>query len=468
MRRGVVVLTVVAAALAAPLGAAAHPLGNFTINRFSRVEVSGQHVNVRYVLDMAEIPTFQVRSTIAREGEARYARDLTRSIGSGLHLTAGRRVLPLRALDHELAFPPGQAGLRTLRFEAVFASPRLPGRVATRLVYRDLNYGGRVGWKEIVVSTDSGARSLGASVPANTISDELHSYPKSLLESPLDVTQASARIVTGTGTGEIPALIPRSALEERAGVRAVADSGFAALISKQHLSALVILAALGAAFFWGLAHALSPGHGKTIIAAYLIGQRGTVRHAAYLGGIVTVTHTAGVFALGLVTLLLSAIIVPEDLYPWLNLLAGLMVVFIGIGVLRARLGHRLAHARGHHHHHHHDHDHEHSHDHSDLSTRSLLTIGVSGGLLPCPSALVVLLAAISLHRTAFGLALVLAFSMGLALTITSIGLVAVLARGVFRHANLNGPIVRELPAVSAVVILVAGVLMTVRALPTVT
>jgi nickel/cobalt transporter (NicO) family protein len=467
MRKGVVVLMLVAAALAAPLGAAAHPLGNFTINRFSRVEVSGQHVYVRYVLDMAEIPTFQVRSTIAREGEARYARDLTQSIGGGLRLTAGGRVLPLRALEHELAFPPGQAGLRTLRFEAVFASPGLPEGVATRLVYRDLNYDGRVGWKEIVLSAGSGARSLSASVPANTISDELHSYPKNLLESPLDVTQASARVVAGAGAGKIPALIPRSALEERAAVRAVADSGFAALISKQHLSALVILAALGAAFFWGLAHALSPGHGKTIIAAYLIGQRGTVRHAAYLGGIVTVTHTAGVFALGLVTLLLSAVIVPEDLYPWLNLAAGLMVVFIGIGVLRSRLAHRLAHARGHHHDHHH-HDHDHSHDHSDLSRRSLFTIGVSGGLLPCPSALVVLLAAISLHRTAFGLALVLAFSLGLALTVTSIGLVAVLATGVFRHRTLNGPIVQALPAVSAVVILVAGVLMTVRALPTVT
>jgi ABC-type nickel/cobalt efflux system permease component RcnA len=234
-------------------------------------------------------------------------------------------------------------------------------------------------------------------------------------------------------------------------------SGFESLVTRD-LGATGILLALALALFWGAAHALGPGHGKSIVAAYLIGQRGTVRHAACLGGIVTVTHTAGVFALGAVTLLLSEFIVPEDLYPWLNLLAGLMVVSIGVTVLRARLSHRLAHKHGHHHHHDHDHD---------LSPRSLFAVGVSGGLLPCPSALVVLLAAISLHRTAFGLALVLAFSVGLAITITAIGLVAVLARGVFRRKSFDGRLVRALPAVSAVAILVAGLLMTVRALPNV-
>ncbi len=238
--------------------------------------------------------------------------------------------------------------------------------------------------------------------------------------------------------------------------------GFESLVTRD-LGATGILLALALALFWGAAHALGPGHGKSIVAAYLIGQRGTVRHAAYLGGIVTVTHTAGVFALGAVTLLLSELIVPEDLYPWLNLVAGLMVVSIGAGVLRARLAHRRAHSRGHDHHHHgHDHDHHH-----DLSLRSLFAVGVSGGLLPCPSALVVLLAAISLHRTAFGLVLVLAFSVGLAITITAIGLVAVLARGVFRRKSFDGRLVRALPAVSAVAILVAGLLMTVRALPNV-
>src|SRR5207237_365252 len=157
-----------------------------------------------------------------------------------------------------------------------------------------------------------------------------------------------------------------------------------------------------AALFWGAAHALSPGHGKTIVTAYLVGQRGTPRHAALLGLIVTATHTIGVFSLGFVTLALSQFVVPDRLYPWLNLVSGVLVVAIGASVLRSRLRHRNAHEHGH------DRHHEHG-----PSGRSLVAVGVSGGLLPCPSALVVLLAAISLHRIAFGLLLIVAFSAGL-------------------------------------------------------
>jgi ABC-type nickel/cobalt efflux system permease component RcnA len=233
----------------------------------------------------------------------------------------------------------------------------------------------------------------------------------------------------------------------------VADSAFASLIGREHLGVWVILASLAAALFWGAAHALSPGHGKTIITAYLVGRRGTPRHAALLGLIVTVTHTIGVFGLGLVTLLLSRFIVPEQLYPWLNLVSGLLVVAIGASVLRSRLRR---------HRHHHDHHHHHEHD---LSRRSLVAVGVSGGLLPCPSALVVLLAAISLHRIGFGLLLIVAFSAGLALTITGIGLVAVLARTAFRRLSFEGRLLSLLPAASALVILAAGALMTVHALP---
>jgi len=219
-----------------------------------------------------------------------------------------------------------------------------------------------------------------------------------------------------------------------------------------------VLASLGLALFWGAAHALSPGHGKSIVTAYLVGQRGTPKHAALLGLVVTVTHTIGVFALGLVTLVLSRFIVPDDLYPWLNLVSGLLVVSIGLAVLRARVRHRRAHARGDHHHHHED-------EHGDLSLRSLLAVGVSGGLLPCPSALVVLLGAISLHRVALGLLLIVAFSAGLALTITGIGLVAVFAKRAFARIPLGGGAVAALPALSALVILGAGVVMTVHALP---
>jgi ABC-type nickel/cobalt efflux system permease component RcnA len=181
-----------------------------------------------------------------------------------------------------------------------------------------------------------------------------------------------------------------------------------------------------------------------------------------LGATVTATHTAGVFGLGLVTLLLSRLIVPEQLYPWLTLVSGLLVVGVGTAVLRRRLGTR----RGHHRHHHHEHGNEHHHHHHHHEERGgILGVGIAAGLLPCPSALVVLLSAIALHRIGFGFALIVAFSLGLAATITGIGLAAVLARRAFSRVSLEGPIVRALPSLSAVVIVLVGLALTVRALP---
>jgi ABC-type nickel/cobalt efflux system permease component RcnA len=218
----------------------------------------------------------------------------------------------------------------------------------------------------------------------------------------------------------------------------------------------VVLLSLLVAAFWGAAHALTPGHGKAIVAGYLIGSRGRPRHAVLLGLIVTVTHTAGVFALGLVTLLLSHLIVPERLYPWLTVASGLLVVIVGASVLRSRLRHRRAHSHGHQH----AHGQAHGYD-----RRGLIGVGVAAGLLPCPSALVVLLSAIALHRVGLGLALIVAFSVGLAATITGIGLLAVLARRVSARVSLDGPLVRAFPAVSALLILAVGIGITVNALP---
>jgi len=427
-----VILLVALAALAAPVATSAHPLGNFTVNRFSRVEVSGPRVYVLYVLDMAEIPTFQAGKIDARAYARRIARRVT--------LTVDGRPGRLLPGETELAHPPGAGGLRTTRLEVVLRGPRLTG--ASDVRYVDTNYADRIGWKEVVVGGDAPSRS-----------HELRAYPKDLLRSPLDVTTVSARLVPGAGTETAPVLTSGRALQAP---DRVADSGFASLVSREHLGLWVILGSLAAAMFWGAAHALSPGHGKTIVTAYLVGQRGTPRHAALLGLIVTMTHTIGVFVLGLVTLLLSRFIVPDELYPWLNLVSGLLVVGIGGSVLHTRWKHRA-------------YAHEHHHDHEqDLSRRSLVAVGVTGGLLPCPSALVVLLAAISLHRVGFGMLLVVAFSAGLALTITGIGLVAVLARGAFRRFSFEGRLVSLLPAASALVILAAGVGMTVHALPKVT
>ena len=423
----------VMAGLALPALAAAHPLGNFTINRFSRIEVSGPRLYVRYVLDMAEIPTFQAGHIDTRLYARRIAANARLDV-------AGRpaRLVPLRTA---LAHPRGAAGLRTTRLEVILAGPVLHGRISVS--YHDNNYRDRIGWKEIVVGT---------ATPST--SHELRAYPKNLLQSPLDVSSVTTTLAPHTGRAIPPQLSSGHSLEAP---DRIADAGFSSLVGRSRLSALVILASLAAAIFWGAAHALSPGHGKTIITAYLVGQRGTPAHAALLGLIVTVTHTIGVFALGLVTLALSQLIVPDQLYPWLNLVSGLLVVGIGATVLRARL--RRRHALGHRHHHH-------GPSHGEVpSFRSLLAVGVSGGLLPCPSALVVLLAAISLHRVAFGLVLILAFSTGLALSITGIGLVAVLARKAFRRLSFEGRLIRLLPAVSALVILAAGLAMTLRAVP---
>jgi nickel/cobalt transporter (NicO) family protein len=428
-------------ALAVPPGASAHPLGNFTINRFSRLETSGPRLYVLYVLDMAEIPTFQAGRIDAQAYALRIARNAELSVDG--------RTARLTPIAHALAHPHGAGGLRTTRLEVLLRGPIL--RHESSVSYHDNNYRGRIGWKEVVV----GAK-------AHSISDELRAYPKDLLSSPLDVSSAQTELAPTHGPDVRPALTRGAALQAP---DRVADSGFAKLIGRRHLSALVIVASLAAALFWGAAHALSPGHGKTIVTAYLVGSRGTPLHAALLGLIVTATHTVGVFALGLVTLTLSQFIVPDRLYPWLNLASGLLVVGVGAAVLAARLRHRRAHGHGHEHHHHDHHHHSHDAATQGLGWRSLVGVGISGGLLPCPSALVVLLAAISLHRVAFGLLLIVAFSAGLALSITGVGLAAVLAKRLFARTSFDGRVVGLLPAVSALVILVAGLAMTVRALP---
>ena len=446
-------LLVAVGALALPALASAHPLGNFTVNRYAGIEVAGSDVYVRYALDAAEIPTYQLGSKLRRPGYAAIlARDLVLKLD-------GRRV-PLRVVERRVATRPGAGGLRTLRLDVVY---RAHGK-GTVLAFRDGSFPGRIGWREVTIVARDGGRVVVSDVPATSTSDGLRSYPSDLLRSPLDVSSASARIALGSEAASPPA------------IGAVADpthgdGGFEALIEEGDLSLGVFLLSLLIAAFWGAAHALTPGHGKAMVAAYLVGTKGTPRHAFMLGGTVTIAHTAGVFALGFVTLGLSAFIVPEQLYPWLTLVSGLLVVLVGAGVLRQRLRSRVHvshdHGHGHGHDHSHDDGHDHDHHHHDdaLTSKGILGVGVAAGLLPCPSALVVLLSAIALHQIGLGLALIVAFSLGLAATITAIGLVAVFARRTFGRLSLDGPLVRALPAASAALILAVGLVITARALP---
>jgi nickel/cobalt transporter (NicO) family protein len=434
-------LLFVALALVLPAVADAHPLGNFSVNRYAGIELSGDRVYVHYVLDVAEIPTAQEGDTIRSPS---FALDVARRLELRLD---GRRA-PLSLLDAVVRPQRGAAGLETLRFEAVYETAAR----GTGLAFRDRNFQNRRGWREVVVTAERGASIVRSSAPASSRSRVLTAYPQESLDEPLRVGAATVSYRPGSSAGDPPTVGELGTTERAA-------SGFESLVSHDLTLGFVLLS-LVLALFWGAAHALEPGHGKAIVAGYLVGTRGRPRDAVLLGLIVTVSHTVGVFALGLVTLALSEFIVPELLYPWLSLAAGLLVVAVGVGVLRSRL-HEWLHAQLGGHGQPHDHDHDHGHGFG----RGLLGVGISGGIIPCPTALVVLLAAISLHRVGYGLVLILAFSVGLAAAVTLIGFVAVTARRAFVRTGLDGRFVRALPAISAVIVVALGLVMTARALP---
>ena len=254
----------------------------------------------------------------------------------------------------------------------------------------------------------------------------------------------------------------------------------AELLRQPQLSAGWLVAGIAVAFWLGALHALEPGHGKTIVAAYLVGSRGNMRHAALLGATVTFTHTVSVFLLGIGTLLLSSYIVPEKIIPALGVISGVSIVLIGGWLFYKRWRvflHARAHAHGHaHHHHHHDHhhhDHHHDHDHAhthvpegDITLGSLMALGASGGLVPCPAAMVLLLSAIAIGHTGLGLVLLIAFSLGLAGVLMAIGMLVIYAKNWLPESSKNAqhPLLKFAPVASAFVILCVGVLMTAASL----
>jgi ABC-type nickel/cobalt efflux system permease component RcnA len=326
---------------------------------------------------------------------------------------------------------------------------------------RDETFADRVGWRAIVVEPGDGT-AVRSTAPSGDPTGGLRRYPENLLDSPLDRRSATFSVEPGDGT----LVAPRGEGEKTVTTRDGSGEGFAGVFEDAAAGRGVLVLLLLVAFGWGALHALSPGHGKAMVAAYLIGTRGTARHAVWLGVTVTITHTIGVFALGLVTLALSQYVLPEDLYPWLTLVSGLMVVAIGAAVLRARY---RSHCHGHGHHHGHDHSHSHGEGHAHVETavtrRSLIAMGAAAGLIPCPSALVVLLGALAQHEVALGLLLIVAFSVGLAGTLTALGLLVVYARGILPRGRLTGRLATTLPAASALAIVLVGCLLTARAVP---
>jgi nickel/cobalt transporter (NicO) family protein len=437
--RRALLLALAILALSAP-AAAAHPLGNFSINHLTSLEVSRDRVDLHYVLDQAEIPTVEERRLPRSEVLDRKRQE----VADGLSLRVDGRALPLAmAPGATLAYRPGAAGLKTTRLELdLNARVKDPRRVEVR----DETFPGRVGWKAIVSKPGDGT-AVRTNAPTGDPTHGLRRYPQDLLSSPLDRREASFGVKPGDGTLTAP-----KAEGERVSTTHTSGDGFTSVFEDAASGKGVLALLLLAAFGWGALHALSPGHGKAMVAAYLVGTRGTARHALALGGAVTVTHTIGVFALGVVTLALSQYVLPEDLYPWLTLVSGLMVLGIGAGVLRSR----IRRARLHHHHH---------HGPEDLSWRGILGMGAAAGLIPCPSALVVLLAAVSQHEVGLGLLLITAFSLGLAGTLSGLGLAVVRARRLLPRLGVSSRVLGALPASSALLIVAVGCVLTVRAVP---
>ena len=440
MRRLGLALGVIVALLGATGRADAHPLGNFSVNHLAVVSIARDAVDVRWILDQAEVPTFQERGLAPREVLARKRA----AAEAGLALRVDGRAVALRPVGAgRIAFPPGQGGLRLTRVELRFRASAVGAR---RVELRDSTFRDRIGWRDIIVRPGAGT-AVRSSVPAREPTGGLRRYPRDLISSPANRRVARFTVRAGHATVAAPGSRAEGPVTTDRG-----GGGFARLFDDAAAGRGVLLAFLLAAFGWGALHALSPGHGKAMVAAYLVGTRGTARQAVLLGATVTVTHTIGVFALGLVTLALSDFILPEDLYPWLNLVAGAMVVGVGIAVLRGRL--RRAAAHDHHHHHH----------HASLTPRGLLALGASAGLIPCPSALVVLLGAIAQAQILLGMVLIVAFSLGLAATLTVLGLAAVWTTG--RVERLRVPAAaRLLPVASAAVIVALGCALTVQAVP---
>lgn len=527
------VLWIIGLAASAAFG---HALGNFTINHFARIQIGEERIAVRYVVDMAEIPALQELQSADAKGSGTptneelnaYLKRAADVYADGLLLTVDGVRLPLKTVNRNISLPAGSGGLQTLRIECDYetAPLLLDAQKVRRLRFEDTNQRDRIGWREIVVAPSAAVAVFDSTAYNNAVTDELKAYPDILNASPLNESVAAFSITKGNVPINAVALRSRdtNALAANSDGTTLNRSDaplrttpsdksseinfgtstidrtrdrLTELISVPTLTPLVALFGLLFAMVLGGLHAMSPGHGKTIVGAYLIGSRGTAKHAAFLGLTVTITHTLGVFALGLITLFASQYILPETLFPVLSFASGAIVLGIGLSLFVRRLRGAVGGAAHRHGEHEHAHIHEHIHEHdvfdhqhisdplmphshgggaahthmppgadgAPVTWRSLLALGISGGLLPCPSALVVLLSAISLHRVGYGLLLVTAFSVGLAATLTAVGLAFVYARRLLKRDNASvNRLSRILPILSSFVIACVGALICVESL----
>ena len=532
MKKSLLLLPILSATLFA------HPMGNFSVNHYANLRVTTGGVELQYVLDLAEIPTFELLRKWNLDRTApqleldEHARQQAREWLDKLAINVNGQVAKPTLKSAQLVIADGAGNLPILRIETRAHVNAAAGTIR----FEDLNFPQRAGWKEIVVSYGPGVAVLKTSQSDKDISHALTQYPpdprvappqdlrsevqwnvirpvvavnkkthngasakSQAVEAPHAVLATIAQPVSA-----LPPTVPAALTKQGAQPGSVVRGDFLSKFLGQRETTLpMIFLALLAAFGLGAAHALTPGHGKTIVAAYLVGSRGTLKHAAFLGAMVTFTHTVVVFSLGLVTLFLFRYIVPEKITVWLGVVSGLSIVILGAVMLYKRIrvkphSHSHVHAHSHdhghshdHHHHHHDHghhqEHGHSHEHThrhddhgrhehgdhthshmpdDLSWGALVALGASGGLVPCESALVLLLGAVALGRVGLGLLLLLSFSLGLALVLMTIGVLVLFAKNLVPESKRTAkhPFFRYISIASPAVVMIVGMLMTAASL----
>ena len=446
------------AVLSTPTAVSAHPLGNFTVNVYAGIRLTPGEVRVDYIVDMAEIPTVQVMPDVDVDGDgivtdaerAAWARSTAHDLASNVAVAVDGERVGLRLVAAAASLRSGQGGLDVLRLESTFA-----GSVGDtgELRFVDANFADRLGWREITAAGEGGTALVRSSVPAHSVTSRLRTYPTDLLASPLDSREATVSFEPGVGA--------QSAAGGAAGTTErppLGSGGFADLMGR---SGPLMVVALLLAFAFGALHALGPGHGKTLMAAYLVGAGGRLRHAVAVGGAVAVMHTSSVLALGFVVLTASELVAPERVYPWLGLGSGLFAFGLGAWLLVRRIGEWGGRAEPTD-----THEHPHApaiHDGRILSRRAMAALSMAGGILPSPTALVVLLASMALGRVAYGIALIAAFSLGLAAALVVVGIVALRARDAVSR-RMSSRFARVLPVASASVIATMGLVLAVRGL----
>jgi nickel/cobalt transporter (NicO) family protein len=401
---------------------------------------------------------------------------------AGLELEVDGARHEFELIERDLEFAPGAGGLPTLRLELDLKAAIAVGD-GTSLRYRVGNYADRLGWRDVIAVAGEGTRIDTSSVGSEDPTNGLRSYPEDSLEDPPDIRSADITVSASSDLQPEPSSSPAApAIGVPLNVDPLLSLFDGAQTPLTALLAIVVSTGLGAV------HAASPGHGKTLVAAYLVGSQGELRQAIWLALTVAVTHTAGVFILGLITLTAGEFLVPETVVAWLAVASGVIVIILGGSLLRnARRGRPPAEAHDHGHAHPHGHSHAHGHDHAEdgahdhgvpfqarsprpLTRRSAIALGLAGGLVPSASALIVFLLALTVGRLAFGIVLIVAFGVGMALVLGGVGFAVVVARRAQLRAThrwsrnpLVGRVTAALPLLSGLAVLATGIVVTVQA-----